>query len=188
MRQARAPSTIGDLGHPCDKWRVSKKYFVSAGGRDFAVTFGTADPNGQVRLRIDSEIGSAERVGRVIGGSVDIDGRLLKLDAISDVVQLGNRQHRLEFSVSDRPRLAVTESVAGTRARHRVLSAPLPGQVASVLVSPGDRVQAGQRLVLIEAMKMQNPILAERDGTVLEVFVSAGDAVQVGARLVDVGD
>jgi len=176
------------MRHPCHKWRVSKKYFVSANGRDFAVTLATVDPDGQVRLRIDSELGSAERVGRLLGGSVEIDGRMLKLEALSEVVQLGNRQHRLEFSVNDRPRLAVPENVAETRARHRVLSAPLPGQVASVLVSPGDRVRAGQRLVLIEAMKMQNPILAERDGTVLQVFVSAGDAVQVGARLVDVGD
>lgn len=167
---------------------MSKKYFVSVGGRDFAVTLGAADPTGQVRLRIDSEIGSAERVARLMGGSVEIDGRLLKLEALSECVQLGNRQHRLELSVSDRPRLAVTEGVAATRAGHRVLKAPLPGQVASVLVSTGDRVSAGQRLLLIEAMKMQNPILAERDGTVLQVFVSAGDAVQVGARLVDVGD
>ncbi|HWO14731.1 MAG TPA: biotin/lipoyl-containing protein [Polyangiaceae bacterium] len=167
---------------------MSKKYFVSAAGRDFAVTFGTADPDGRVRLRIDSEIGSAEREGRLVGGSVEIDGRMLKLESLSELVQLGNRQHRLELSVSDRPRLAITEGVAATRARHRVLKAPLPGQVASVLVSTGDRVRAGQRLLLIEAMKMQNPILAERDGTVLQVFVSTGDAVQVGARLVDVGD
>lgn len=167
---------------------MSKKYFVSARGREFAVTLDESDPNGGVRLRIASETGTAARVGRLVGSVAQIDGRLLKLEAFSDVVQLGTRHHRLECSVSDRPKLAAAQAAVETRSRHRVLTAPLPGQVAAVLVRVGDRVRAGQRLVLIEAMKMQNPILAERDGTVFQVFVSPGDTVQVGARLVDVGD
>lgn len=167
---------------------MSKKYFVSALGREFTVTLDESDPSGLVRLQVVSEAGTAERVGRVIGNVAQIDGRMLKLEALSDVVRLGNRHQRLECSVSDRPKVRAAQSAAETRSRHRVLSAPLPGQVAAVLVRPGDRVRAGQRLVVIEAMKMQNPILAERDGSVLQVFVSPGDTVQVGARLVDVGD
>ena len=167
---------------------MSKKYFVSALGREFTVTLEQSDPSGLVRLQIAGETGAAERVGRLVGNVAQIDGRMLKLEALSDVVRLGNRHQRLECSVSDRPKVRAAQTAAETRSRHRVLSAPLPGQVAAVLVRPGDRVRAGQRLVVIEAMKMQNPILAERDGRVLQLFVSPGDAVQVGARLVDVGD
>lgn len=167
---------------------MSKKYFVSARGREFAVTLETSDPSGRVRVQVASETGVAERVTRLVGNVAEVDGRLLKLEALSDVVQLGTRHHHIECSVRDRPRIAAAQAASETRSRHRVLTAPLPGQVAAVLVRTGDAVNAGQRLVLIEAMKMQNPILAERDGTVLQVFVSPGDTVQVGARLVDVGD
>lgn len=165
-----------------------KKYFVRAGGLEFAVSLDTSDASGRVRLQITSATGAAERVGRLLGNAAEIDGRLLELEAFSDVVQLKTRHQRFECSVSDRPQIAAAQAAAETRSRHRVLTAPLPGQVAAVLVQPGDRVSAGQRLVLIEAMKMQNPILAERDGTVLRVFVNPGDTVQVAARLVDVGD
>lgn len=161
---------------------------MSAQGRDFAVTLDGLDASGQFRLQIVSETGSAARVGRCVGSAVEIDGRILKLEWLSEDVQLGNRQHRLACTVDDRPKLQAAQASAETRSRHRVLTAPLPGQIAAVLVRPGEGVRAGQRLVLIEAMKMQNPILAERDGKVLQVFVSPGDTVQVGARLVDVGD
>ena len=173
---------------------MSKKYFVSAQGRDFTVTLDSCDASGQCRVQITSEAGHAERLGRVVGGAAEIDGRMLKLEALCDdpsrpeSVQLGNRRQRLECSVSDRPKLEAAQTALGPRARHRVHRAPLPGQVAGVLVRPDDRVSAGQRLVLIEAMKMQNPILAERDGRVLQVFVSPGDTVQVGAQLVELGD
>lgn len=165
-----------------------KKYFVSARGREFAVTLDASDPGGRVRLQIASETGAAEREARLLGNVVEIDSRMLKLEAFSDVIRLGTRHHQLECKVSDRPQVAAAQAAAHTRSRHRVLTAPLPGQIAAVLVRPGDRVSAGQRLVVIEAMKMQNPILAERDGTVLRVFVNPGDAVQVAAPLVDVGD
>ncbi|HEY6725789.1 MAG TPA: biotin/lipoyl-containing protein [Polyangiaceae bacterium] len=165
-----------------------KKYFVSAAGREFAVTLDTSHAGGRLRLQIDSDTGTAERVGRLLGNVAEVDGRLLELEAFSDGVQLKTRHHRLECHVSDRPRMAAARGAAEARSRHRVLTAPLPGQVTAVLVEPGERVSAGQRVVLIEAMKMQNPILAERDGTVLQVFVTPGDTVQVAARLVDIGD
>jgi len=167
---------------------VPKKYFVSAAGREFAVTLDASDPSGRVCVQIASETGSVRRLGRVAGNVAEIDGRLLELEALSDVVRLRTRQHRIECSVSDRPKLAAARAAGETRSRHRVLTAPLPGQVTAVLVRPGDVVQTGQRVALIEAMKMQNPILAERAGKVLQVFVRPGDTVQVGARLVDVGD
>jgi len=167
---------------------VLKKYFVTARGRDFSVTIEPADSNGEVRMQVTSEAGVEQRHGRVVAKTAAIDGRILRLDTLSQQVQLGNRHHRLLLSVSDRPKLDVAQATARARSRHRLSIAPLPGQVVSVLVRPNERVRAGQRLLLIEAMKMQNPILAERDGLVLQVFVNPGDTVQVGARLVEMGD
>jgi acetyl-CoA/propionyl-CoA carboxylase biotin carboxyl carrier protein len=56
----------------------------------------------------------------------------------------------------------------------------MQGTIVKVLVSPGDRVQAGQTVCILEAMKMENAINAERDGVVKEVRVSAGDSVGGG--------
>ena len=65
------------------------------------------------------------------------------------------------------------------------LTAPMPGTVLEVAVQPGDVVTARQRLVVLEAMKMENPIAAPFDATVKAVHVAAGDRVAGGALLVE---
>ena len=60
----------------------------------------------------------------------------------------------------------------------------MPGKVVRVLVSPGDDVSAGQGLVVVEAMKMENEISAPRAGRVKSVDVNPGQNVETGARLV----
>jgi biotin carboxyl carrier protein len=75
-----------------------------------------------------------------------------------------------------------------TGAKHHtgevLVKAPMPGLVRAVSVMAGDQVQAGQRLVVLEAMKMENDIPAPRAGTVKTVRVVAGDTVELGRPLV----
>ena len=59
-------------------------------------------------------------------------------------------------------------------------SAPMPGKVLSVNVKAGDAVKSGDVLLILEAMKMQNEIMAPADGTVSDVRVSAGQTVATG--------
>lgn len=59
----------------------------------------------------------------------------------------------------------------------------IPGVVVSVSVAPGDAVTAGQQLLVVEAMKMQNELRAPRDGTLERVAVSAGATIEVGDLL-----
>jgi biotin carboxyl carrier protein len=61
---------------------------------------------------------------------------------------------------------------------------PMPGQVLDVRVRPGDRVEAGAVLVVLEAMKMEHALGAPWAGTVCEVAVKAGDRVEEGLELV----
>ena len=61
--------------------------------------------------------------------------------------------------------------------------APMPGKVIAVDVAQGDTVTAGQRLLVLEAMKMEHALTAPFDGTVTELNVSAGSQVQVEAVL-----
>ena len=63
------------------------------------------------------------------------------------------------------------------------LTAPMPGKVVRVLVAPGDRVEARQPLVVVEAMKMENELGAPRAGTVTDVPVTEGMSVEAGRLL-----
>lgn len=67
------------------------------------------------------------------------------------------------------------------------VKAPLPGTINGVNVKVGDAVKAGDTIVVLEAMKMQNNIEAECDGTVTSVAVKQGDSVLEGALLVTIG-
>jgi methylmalonyl-CoA carboxyltransferase small subunit len=60
----------------------------------------------------------------------------------------------------------------------------MPGKVVKVLVKEGDEVEPGRPLVVVEAMKMENELVAEAPGTVKKVHVQPGDAVEGGAALI----
>ena len=64
------------------------------------------------------------------------------------------------------------------------VTAPMPGNIIRVDVAQGDTVKAGQILVILEAMKMENEIVAPKDGTVAQVVTSKGSVVDTGAPLV----
>ncbi|MBE3519604.1 MAG: biotin/lipoyl-binding protein [Firmicutes bacterium] len=67
-----------------------------------------------------------------------------------------------------------------------VIKAPIPGSISEVKVKPGDQVKRGQVLLLLEAMKMQNEIIAPGDGVVEEVYVSQGQTVNTGDPLLKI--
>ena len=63
------------------------------------------------------------------------------------------------------------------------VNAPMPGNILDVRVKPGDSVKAGDTLLILEAMKMENEISAPQDGTIASVNVSKGDTVNSGDLL-----
>ena len=63
------------------------------------------------------------------------------------------------------------------------ITSPMPGNILAVNVAAGDRVKKGQVLMILEAMKMENEIMAPRDGKVTAVAVAKGAAVESGALL-----
>ncbi len=71
-------------------------------------------------------------------------------------------------------------------AGHKVI-APLPGTISEVKVKVGDSVNAGDTVVVLEAMKMQNNIEADYTGTVTSVMVNQGESVMEGSTLVTIG-
>ena len=72
----------------------------------------------------------------------------------------------------------------GDEAGAALTLSPMPGLVKAVFVSAGQQVAAGDRLAILEAMKMEHTLTATRDGTVAEVLAAAGDQVEAGAPLI----
>jgi biotin carboxyl carrier protein len=66
----------------------------------------------------------------------------------------------------------------------QLLAAPMPGKVVRLLVSPGDRVEAGQGVLVVEAMKMQNEIRSPKRGSVERLMVAEGQAINTGDVLI----
>ena len=64
-----------------------------------------------------------------------------------------------------------------------VVSAPMPGKILSVKSSVGASVKKGDVILVLEAMKMENEVVAPEDGTVASINVAAGDAVEAGDTL-----
>lgn len=86
----------------------------------------------------------------------------------------------LVAAVPAAPNSAPTAAVAAGE----VVPSPLPGNILQVKVSAGQTVKAGEILVIIEAMKMENEVLAPRDGTVAQVIAAKGVTVNTGDPLV----
>ena len=63
------------------------------------------------------------------------------------------------------------------------VAAPMPGKVVKIQIAPGDQVEAGQPVLLFEAMKMQNEIRSPQDGVLSKVFVTEGQAVDTREKL-----
>ncbi len=69
----------------------------------------------------------------------------------------------------------------------KFLLSPMPGLLTDITVKPGQEVRAGESLVVIEAMKMQNILKAENDGVVAEVMAKPGDSVAVDQPILKFG-
>ena len=79
---------------------------------------------------------------------------------------------------------APAEKPAAPAASGKPVVAPLPGTINDIKVKVGDKVNAGDTVVILEAMKMQNNIEAESAGTIASINVNKGDAVMEGDTLV----
>ena len=94
--------------------------------------------------------------------------------------------HRFEIEVRD-PRRWSPNAASRRGGDIETVRAPMPGKVVRVLVAPGDTVEAGQGVMVVEAMKMQNEMKASRSGRVLSVAAKEGATVTAGEVLATIG-
>mgnify|MGYP001272814933 CR=1 FL=1 len=81
------------------------------------------------------------------------------------------------------PKAAPAPAAAPAAAGSVAVTAPMPGKILGVKASAGQAVKRGQVLLILEAMKMENEIVAPQDGTVASINVAVGDSVEPGATL-----
>lgn len=108
-----------------------------------------------------------------------------------DLLELGRRPSAAPARVAtERPAAAApapkTRPSSPSQGSGGTIDAPLPGLVLQLKVKEGDTVAAGQCLLVMEAMKMENQITAPHNGSVKKVFVSEGDSVLEGNSLVEI--
>jgi biotin carboxyl carrier protein len=97
-------------------------------------------------------------------------------------VTVGQREFDLEVLT---PAEAVDAVSAARTAGPSRLTAPIPGKVVAVKVEAGDKVEAGQALIVLEAMKMENELASDQSGRIAAIHVAAGDTVEGGELLVE---
>lgn len=154
---------------------------------------GSAGPAGEARFRITIDGRATEVSARRIEGSswslltedgsqivVDVDGAAPDLR----VTVAGGEPLRVQ--IQDARALSLEGGAGGAAGGQSAgeLRASMPGKVVKVLCKPGDAIKAGQGLLVIEAMKMENELRAAGAGKITEVLVREGQAVEGGQLLV----
>ena len=86
----------------------------------------------------------------------------------------------------DSPAAAPEAPAAPSSGAARTINSPLPGVIISIDVKEGESVKKGQKLAVLEAMKMENEIQSDADGTVSAILVKQGDSVLEGAAILKI--
>jgi acetyl/propionyl-CoA carboxylase alpha subunit len=162
------------------------KYVATLNDESRVVEVAGAD--GRYRVRVGDEVWDVD--ARLTGPglySLVIDGVSYAAGVFDRggacVVEVGGEWYEIAIEEQTRHIIRTRGGVTGGGGS-RTLTAPLPGKISRVAVRPGDAVRAGDTLLVIEAMKMENEFKATGTGTVAEVRVEPGQAVNAGDVLI----
>ena len=145
-------------------------YDVSYEGKDYAV-------------RSDWQLGQILYSGTVNGSAIAV-----QVQRHNQTYRLSHDGHRADITILT-PREAELMKLMPVKAppdTSRHLLAPMPGLLVSVAVKPGDEVKAGEELAVLEAMKMENTLRAERDGVVAKINFEPGASLEVDELIMEI--
>ncbi|TMK26616.1 MAG: biotin/lipoyl-binding protein [Actinobacteria bacterium] len=139
------------------------------------------------RFTIDDRALAAEVRETVRGRqwSIRLEGESHEITVVThDPLRLDVDGHDVRATVVDERALRANRGATGTRSGRVELRAPMPGLLKAVHVKEGDRVAADAPLATLEAMKMENELLAPSAGRIAKVGAAAGAKVEAGAVLI----
>ena len=144
-------------------------------------------PSGALNVHVDGRRAEVDVVA--VGAqqlSIRVDGQVVDLTtegSLPDLRVVAGKE-RLSVRVeSERQRTADAAKKETREEGVKVIFSPMPGRVVKVFVQKGDVVAAGQPLLVIEAMKMENEITAHKAGTIVELPISEGAPIAAGAPI-----
>jgi len=155
--------------HPVSILPADGGYDVSYEGKDYAV-------------RSDWQLGQILYSGTVNGNAIAV-----QVERHNQTYRLSHDGHRADITILT-PREAEFMKLMPVKAppdTSRHLLAPMPGLLVSVAVKPGDEVKAGEELAVLEAMKMENTLRAERDGVVAKINFEPGASLEVDELIME---
>ncbi|MBO0863714.1 MAG: biotin/lipoyl-binding protein, partial [Mycobacterium sp.] len=116
---------------------------------------------------------------------VEVGGRRLEVSLPADLA-LSNGGGDPAGVIRKKPKPRKRGALAGAAASGDAVTAPMQGTVVKVAVEEGQEVAAGDLVVVLEAMKMENPVTAHKDGTITGLAVEAGAAITQGTVLAEI--
>ena len=156
---------------------MKNEFKIKINGNEYSITIGSIEDN----------LAKVEVNGMPY--SVEVEGNLSKPIIRPKVKPVATTPNAVETTVAKpaTPVASGSNSPAAASAGAGVVKSPLPGVILEVCVKVGDEIKAGQKVVVLEAMKMENNINSDRDGKVIELKVGKGDSVLEGADLIVIG-
>jgi len=112
-----------------------------------------------------------------------VAGRVLEVQIAEGEVKFAQQRFSV-ITEGERERAAARSFGRDTSGAQQIV-APMPGRIVRISCAPGDRVQKGSAVLVIEAMKMQNELCAKAEAVVRVVHVTAGQTVERGALLIE---
>lgn len=146
-------------------------------------------PTGEIEVVIEGRRVPAETLALAGSTTMRIDNTLVDLwmEGAPPDVGVVSRGKRFYASVESERMRALSVALGGKAAvGEGVITSPMPGRVLKILVEEGQVILRGTPLVVVEAMKMENELMAARDGTVTKIHVAPGQTVEGGQKLVEV--
>lgn len=119
--------------------------------------------------------------------SVTVNGVNYNVELESPVAAAPAVQVQPAATTAPAPAPVATTAAPAPSGAGKAIVSPLPGVIISVDVKEGQAVKRGQKVAVIEAMKMENEILSDCDGTVSAIHVNKGDSVLEDAKIVTIG-
>ncbi|MCE7737298.1 MAG: hypothetical protein GPJ54_20585 [Candidatus Heimdallarchaeota archaeon] len=154
-----------------------KPFDVTFNGREILLFYNNA--TGEIIIDGKLYTTKVEELGRIVKTQVEKD-HTYTIEYHEGQIFLEGRLIDFDFHESI-PKLKRQKSISSSK---ELIVAPLPGQVIGISVKAGDKVSHGDKIVTLEAMKMQNDILCQASGLIIDVFVKEGDQVSTSQKLV----
>ncbi len=116
----------------------------------------------------------------------EVNGKkhIVHIDTIANLSTVPETQPGAHISASSPPASPPQQNTPQTTTQPGTIITPIPGQIISITVSVGEQVRTGQKLLVLEAMKLENSITATADGTVSEILVTEGEVVNQSQPLI----